>query len=278
MNMKSKTEKTRNELGAVQLAYNTTKEKNDLVNMLVNCTGQESMYRIAEGFRQNPEIARDIMLGKLKVITFCSGLTLSTGEQIPSYTINGIEIEDQVEVWNDIHHMADCKENFVIFHVQMLTTGIDLPSLNSIVILGDKNETDLFQTIMRGCRVDYNNPEKKDYDVFIFVDGETKAYMQKFINTLDTIGGPELIAAFSNDVLQGEATHDADSLFTELLQGRAGYNAVIEEYQQIINCSGYHTKAAVMEAIQLKLMEYLDAGKMDEYQILRAKMMTENYK
>ena len=157
----------------------------------------------------------------------------------------------------------------------MLTTGIDLPSLNSIVILGDKNETDLFQTIMRGCRVDYNNPEKKDYDVFIFVDGETKAYMQKFINTLDTIGGPELIAAFSNDVLQGEATHDTDSLFTELLQGRAGYNSVIEEYQQIINCSGYHIKTAMMEAIQLKLIEYLDAGKIDEYQILRAKMMTE---
>ena len=37
----------------------------------------------------------------------------------------------------------------MIFHVQMLTTGIDLPSVNSIVILSDKNETDLFHFFPR---------------------------------------------------------------------------------------------------------------------------------
>lgn len=274
----TKTEQIRDNLGAVINGFKTTKDKHDLVNMLVNGTGIESTFRLADGFCKVPEIKELIELGELTVFMICSGKTLTDGQTIPAYSINCKPVDDVKHLWKRIHKLSDNQENYVIFHVQMLGVGTDLPSLNSVVILGDKNETDLFQTIMRGCRIDYNNPAKKEYEVFIFVDGETKAYMQKFIDTIDKLGGPELIAAFSNDVLQGEAVDNNDPLFTELLQGRAGYNQVIEEYRQIVNCSDYVTKAAVMEAIQLKLMEYLDTGKMDEYQILRAKMMTENYK
>ena len=274
----TKKEQIKDELGAVIESFNTTLEKHGLVNGLVNCTAIEPMFQLETGFCKVPEIKELIELGELTVFGICSGKVLSDGQEIPAYSINGKPVEDVQHIWKRIHKLSDMQENYVIFHVQMLGVGTDLPSLNSVVILGDKNETDLFQTIMRGCRIDYNNPEKKDYEVFVFVDGETKAYMEKFINTLDKLGGPELIPAFSNDVLQGESVDSNDPLFTELLQGRAGYNQVIEEYRQIINCSDYLTKAAVMEAIQLKLMEYLDAGKIDEYQILRAKMMTENYK
>ncbi len=106
------------------------------------------------------------------------------------------------------------------------------------------------------------NWKGKDYEVFVFVDGETKAYMEKFINTLDKLGGPELITAFSNDVLQGEAVNNNDPLFTELLQGRAGYNQVMEEYRQIVNCHDYLTRAATIEAIQVKMIDYFDADDM----------------
>lgn len=274
----TKTEQIRDELGAVINGFKTTKDKHELVNMLVNGTDIESTFRLADGFCKVLEIKELIELGELTVFMICSGKTLADGQTIPAYSINCKPVDDVKHLWKRIHKLSDNQENYVIFHVQMLGVGTDLPSLNSVVILGDKNETDLFQTIMRGCRIDYNNPAKKEYEVFIFVDGETKAYMQKFIDTIDKLGGPELITAFSNDVLQGEAVDNNDPLFTELLQGRAGYNQVIEEYRQIVNCSDYVTKVAVMEAIQLKLMEYLDAGKMDEYQILRTKMMTENYK
>lgn len=276
--MKStRTEQIRDELGAVINGFKTTKDKHDLVNMLVNGTGIESTFRLADGFCKVPEIKELIELGELTVFMICSGKTLTDGQTIPAYSINCKPVEDVKHLWKRIHKLSDNQENYVIFHVQMLGVGTDLPSLNSVVILGDKNETDLFQTIMRGCRIDYNNPAKKEYEVFIFVDGETKAYMQKFIDTIDKLGGPELIAAFSNDVLQGESVDNNDPLFTELLQGRAGYNQVIEEYRQIVNCSDYLTKAAVMEAIQLKLMEYLDAGNLEAYQQLRA-LMTEKLK
>lgn len=270
-------EQIKDELGAVIEGFNTTLEKHGLVNGLVNCTGIESMFQLETGFCKVPEIKELIDLGELTVFGICSGKVLSDGQEIPAYSINGKPIEAVKHLWKRIHKLSDMQENYVIFHVQMLGVGTDLPSLNSVVILGDKNETDLFQTIMRGCRIDYNNPTKKEYEVFIFVDGETKVYMQKFIDTIDKLGGPELIAAFSNDVLQGEAVDNNDPLFTELLQGRAGYNQIIEEYRQIVNCSDYLTKAAVMEAIQLKLMEYLDAGNLEAYQQLRA-LMTEKLK
>lgn len=270
-------EQIRDELGAVINGFKTTKDKHNLVNMLVNGTGIVSTFRLADGFCKVPEIKELIDLGELTVFMICSGKTLTDGQTIPAYSINCKPVEDVKHLWKRIHKLSDNQENYVIFHVQMLGVGTDLPSLNSVVILGDKNETDLFQTIMRGCRIDYNNPSKKEYEVFIFVDGETKAYMQKFIDTIDKLGGPELIAAFSNDVLQGEAVDNNDPLFTELLQGRAGYNQVIEEYRQIVNCSDYLTKVAVMEAIQLKLMEYLDAGNLEAYQQLRT-LMTEKLK
>lgn len=261
-------EQIKDELGAVIEGFNTTLEKHSLVNGLVNCTGIESMFQLETGFCKVPEIKALIDLGELTVFGICSGKVLSDGQEIPAYSINGKPIEDVQHLWKRIHKLSDMQENYVIFHVQMLGVGTDLPSLNSVVILGDKNETDLFQTIMRGCRVDHSNPEKKEYEVFVFVDGETKAYMEKFINTLDKLGGPELISAFSNDVLQGEADPNSDPLFTELLQGRAGYNQVMEEYRQIVNCHDYLTKAAMIEAIQVKMIEYFDAGNMTAFKQL----------
>ena len=230
------------------------------------------MFQLETGFCKVPEIKELIELGELTVFGICSGKVLSDGQEIPAYSTNGKPVEDVKHLWKRIHKLSDMHENYVIFHVQMLGVGTDLPSLNSVVILGDKNETDLFQTVMRGCRIDYGNPEKKDYEVFVFVDGEIKAYMEKFINTLDKLGGPELITAFSNDVLQGEAVNNNDPLFTELLQGRAGYNQVMEEYCQIVNCRDYLTRAATIESIQLKLMGYLDSRNLEAYQQLRAQM------
>lgn len=264
----TRTEQIKDSLGAIVTAYETTIEKHGLVNMLVNDTGMESMYHHVTGFCKIPAIKEQIELNELTVFSICSGKVLSDGQEIPAYSINGKPVTDVKHIWNRIHKLSDTQENYVIFHVQMLGVGTDLPSLNSVVILGDKNETDLFQTIMRGCRVDHSNPEKKEYEVFVFVDGETKAYMEKFINTLDKLGGPELIAAFSNDVLQGETDDNNDPLFTELLQGRAGYNQVMEEYRQIVNCHDYLTKAAMIEAIQVKMIEYFDAGNLTAFKQL----------
>ena len=218
-------------------------------------------------------IGRSQLLGRHKV------LTVDEREKIVYEIVNTMEkryyVEDSEYFWKKINKMSDGQENYVIFHVQMLTTGIDLPSVNSIVILGDKNETDLFQSIMRGCRVDWNNPEKKDYEVYCYVDGETRSYMENFINTIDKIGGPELIDAFSNDVLQGETTHENNPLFTEILKTKAGYKKVIEDYKKIVNCAEYHNRADRMAALQVQLMTYMSEGKLDAFYQLQAMMRAE---
>ena len=69
-------------------------------------------------------------------------------------------------------------------------------------------------------------------------------------------------------ILQGEAVNNNDPLFTELLQGRAGYNQVMEEYRQIVNCRDYLTRAAAIEAIQVKMIDYFDADDMKAFRQL----------
>mgnify|MGYP004451645025 FL=1 len=174
--------------------------------------------------------------------------------------------------WGEIFRLADERKNFIIVHCQMLGVGTDLPCLNCVTILGNKNKSDLFQTIMRGCRVDYNNPEKKRYHVFVYVPDEVKAYMQEFVNTLDELGGPKLIEAFSNDCLQGEAVHNNDPLFTALLSSKAIYNQVEEEYQQIINCSKYNKQNAA-NTLQIKYLTYFAMGDIERGELMRTKWL-----
>lgn len=271
----TKTEKVKEERGAIKYSIFDTIEKHGMINGIVNCRGIESMYQNAEGIRKDDEIQQLIVLGDMTIFTLCSGHVNQDGSEIPEMTINGISIEDSEYFWKRVNKLSDGQENYVIFHVQMLTTGIDLPSVNSIVILGDKNETDLFQSIMRGCRVDWNNSDKKDYEVYCFVDGETRSYMENFINTIDKIGGPELIEAFSNDVLQGETTPDNNPLFTEILQAKAGSKKVVEDYKKIVNCAEYHNRADRMAALQLQLMTYISEGKLAEFQQLQSMMRAE---
>lgn len=281
----SRSEQIKGQLGCILSSFKTTYNSSDSlhkVHMLVNGTGQEMTFKLALDFMSDPTIKTLINMQKLKVFTLMSGKMLETGEKIPGATINGCVPFDEnlnemnstqarKEVWKQIYAAADRHENFVIFHVQMLGVGMDLPCLNSIVILGDKNETDLFQILMRGCRVDPSDPDKKSYHVFIYVPEAVQSYMKQFIDVLDKKGGPELIAAFSNDVKQGSGQGEYDAIFETLLTGTAGYNDVEEAYTQIVNCNTYVTKCALIKEVRNKMLEYQREGKMAEYELLREK-------
>lgn len=282
----SKAEQIKGQLGCVLQSFFTTYNSPDTfhkVFQLVNGTGQEMTYKLTLDFMADPKIKSLISSGNLTVFTLMSGKTLEdTGEVIPGATVNGSVLLDEnlnemsptaarKEIWKRIYRAADRHENFVIFHVQMLGTGMDLPCLNSVVILGDKNETDLFQTIMRGCRKDPADPSKVSYHVFIYVPAEVQSYMKSFIDCLDKKGGPELIAAFSNDVKQGSGTGEYESIFESLLTGTAGFNQVEEAYSQVIKCESYTTKCALIKEIRNKMLEYQRAGKTAEYELMREK-------
>ena len=280
---KSKAEEIQGQLGCLLKSFEETKTASDTngkVHMLVCGTGQEMTYKLMLDFLKAPNIAKQVMQGKLKVFSLMSGKTLDTGETILGATINGYApLDDQdndldgvnarKEVWKQIYEAADNHQNFVIFHVQMLGVGMDLPCLNSVVILGDKNETDLFQTIMRGCRVDYSNLNKQAYHVFIYVPEAVQTYMKSFIDVLDKQGGPDLIKAFSNDVKQGSSTNDYEAIFASMLTGTAVSTAVDEAYSQIINCKEYNEKSVLIKAIRDKMLMYRKEGKLQEYDQMR---------
>lgn len=286
MRHQSRAEQIKGQLGCLERSFNITLDASDTfhkVHMLVNGTGQEMTYKLALDFMALPKVKKMIQLGYLKVFTLMSGKILESGETIPGATINGQtpisqETFDELtgtqarkEVWRQIYDAADKHENFVIFHVQMLGVGMDLPCLNSIVLMGDKNETDLFQTIMRGCRVDHNNPKKESYHVFIYVPDAVQTYMKNFIEVLDKKGGPELIAAFSNDVQQGSSTGKYEAIFSSLLSGTASFNSVEEAYSEVINCNQYQTKSALIKALRDKMLQKQAEGKTEEYELLRQK-------
>lgn len=283
MNDKTPTEKIKGELGAIERAYKMTKEAQDtfgLCQMLVCCRGIEFMHLNMLNFINAH--AKEIQTGELVVFGFCSGKETEEHKEIPTVTMNLKKLDEKDEdknkrlVWAEVFKRCDEHKDFIIFHVQMLGVGTDLPSLNSVLILGDKNETDLFQSVMRGCRIDPGNPNKKSYHVFIYVDKETEAYMKKFIDTLDKLGGPELIKAFSNDVQQGKTGKNNQSLFQELLTKYISSSEVTEEYQKLINCKDYILKQATSTAVIKKMMEYQADGKMSEYNQLRAMWLRDN--
>ena len=291
MNNKSEHEKVKGELGAIEQMYRITKNAQDtkinpadpygLCQALVCCRGIESMHLDMYNFIHAHN--KEIQTGELAVFGFCSGKETEENQEIPTVTMNLEKLDENNEdnnkrlVWNEIFRRCDEKKDFIIFHVQMLGVGTDLPSLNSVLILGDKNETDLFQSVMRGCRVDPNNSSKKSYHVFIYVDKETETYMKKFIDTLDKLGGPELIKAFSNDVQQGKKGKNNQSLFQELLTKYISSSEVAEEYQKLINCKDYILKQATNTAVIKKMMEYQANGKMTEYNQLRAMWLRDNF-
>lgn len=261
----------KHEAGCVIESFEITKQAEGKVNMLVAGRGITKNFHISS-------IVENELRKKYPNITifkFDSGKKAKDNTEIPSCTVNGKMLDtkdlrkNKQLIWEQISKLSKAGEDYIIFHVQMLGTGTDVPSLNSVVILGEKNETDLFQTMMRGCRKDPNDQSKKSYHVFIYVPDEVKKFMERFVDTLDKLGGPELIKAFSNDVAQGDQKpKDIPSLFGVIAANKAGFNRVIEEYTQIVNCDTYSTAMAAMKALYRKANEYRAEGNMDLYDMM----------
>lgn len=55
----------------------------------------------------------------------------------------------------------------IILNAFMLTEGIDLPSINGVLILATKTDASLYQAVMRGCRVSRG---KKDFAIYAPID------------------------------------------------------------------------------------------------------------
>ena len=75
----------------------------------------------------------------------------------------------------------------IILNAFMLTEGIDLPSVNGILILCGKSDASLYQAVMRGCRT---APGKKEFGIYVPVDfcdedyfGQVRDFLERLIET-----------------------------------------------------------------------------------------------
>ena len=132
-------------------------------------------------------------------------------------------------------------KNIIIIHCQMLGVGVDVPNINSVCILGNKESADLYQSIMRPCRIAWYDRDKAEserledhFEVFIHTPADVQEAIKDFINRLISIGAMSLIDALVLNSVTGSHEKDdeelakAKALFLKL-KNAAKVNAECEE-------------------------------------------------
>lgn len=130
--------------------------------------------------------------------------------------------------------------DIIIIHCQMLGVGVDVPNINGVCILGNKESADLYQSIMRPCRISYFDRGKAPQDrleahfeVFIHAEEDIQKEMKSFVNQLADIGGLPLIEAMTLGSVSGTKGLD------ELLSASAKdiYSKTIKGFKVVEECS-----------------------------------------
>ena len=86
----------------------------------------------------------------------------------------------------------------------MLGVGVDLPDVNGVCILGNKESADLYQSIMRGCRIAHVDRERPinqrledHFEVYFHTDSHDLEPIKKFVNKLVDLGGLSMLEALT---------------------------------------------------------------------------------
>lgn len=150
-------------------------------------------------------------------------------------------------------------KNIIIIHCQMLGVGVDVPNINSVCILGNKESADLYQSIMRPCRIAWFDRDKVEserledhFEVFIHTPADVQEAIKDFMNRLIKIGAMSLIDALVLNSVTGshekkdEELAKAKSLFLKL-KNAAKVNA---ECEMIFNLNNF--KDGLMQFLELE--------------------------
>ena len=164
------------------------------------------MKKILEDKRQNTW-SKDIDI-------YCV-ISAKKKEQINGCTKNGINISKE-EILNELKEKNPNKDRIII-HVCMIQEGISINSINAVIIFGNKSDENLYQTIMRGARL---NPEtnKKDFRVYYAIGEDTDiTTIEIFCKKLYRIN-PSLTFHFglNKDELRGTAENSESDKIREI--------------------------------------------------------------
>lgn len=118
--------------------------------------------------------------------------------------------------WIDVKkNPANIHHDIIIIHCQMLGVGVDVPNINGVCILGNKESADLYQSIMRPCRVakfDRGVPVSErledHFEAYFHADTHDITHIEKFCDKLAKIGGISLLDSLTLNSTKYGSTPD----------------------------------------------------------------------
>ena len=154
--------------------------------------------------------------------------------------LNNSDIDENGKEWTKESLLEACRNdtgNKIILNAFMLTEGIDLPTINGVLMLCSKEDASLYQAIMRGCRTAKN---KKNFALIAPVRFNGKDLLdedQKFLRKLIyTIGGTLDFGGHIEDQMDGGDDDKDDKkgniLIAEFKKINEAIEASIKEYER----------------------------------------------
>lgn len=159
---------------------------------------------------------------------------------------NKREVFKRMHSWIDPRENNGVHKNIIIIHCQMLGVGVDVPNINGVCILGNKESADLYQSIMRPCRIAYfdrGQEEKLEdhFEVFIHTPADVQEAIKDFMNKLINIGAMSLIDALVLNNVTGSHDKDVEELAKakKLFDKMKGFAKVNEECEMIFDIDNF---------------------------------------
>lgn len=128
----------------------------------------------------------------------------------------------------------------VILNAFMLTEGIDLPSINGVLILCGKSDASLYQAVMRGCRT---APGKKDFAIYVPVDFCEEDFFEQVRDFLSRL------------IEQTNATFDFGGHVADFADGKKSERPLEIDPQQLITEPKVQK---LIEDIKFNIVKYKD--------------------
>lgn len=183
------------EAGIVIRAFNTSKKEFNNAKVLVCGTSLESnqiLFNNLCEFYKN-----EIEDNKLVIVKLGSESETEDEREIAGpQMMNEFGLMNEKDYYRNIIKKLNheyINRDVIVIHCQMVTAGIDVPTINSVCIFGSKSDANLYQSVMRGCRISGN---ENHFNVFSYIENKKNAEETKeFYDSLFKFGGIDIIKA-----------------------------------------------------------------------------------
>ena len=194
-------------------------------------------------------------------------------------------VMQNMDLWLNNKSPDGSYRNLIIIHCQMLGVGVDIPNINGVCLLGNKDGANLYQSIMRPCRIAYFDRDKspedrleKHFEVYFHVPNDVKDAIHDFIVKIKEIGGISLLDAMTlNNVtgtkgLDAELTASAKEMYNKIVE----FQKLEEECNIIFDIEEFETGMKEVEKLTKKYPEHTEYLNTTFSKLVRSKLIVLN--